>query len=181
MALVEWPFHTCECLFLPFPFHFHKENNQVTYFVWYTERNRLAIDMLLVVEMCCTAKERYWVLLYRERIAAMGAKGVSLKGTYEEHLELMQMKENIHRSVYGLEMCLGCERVCECEERMTEGVQHAWHCATCRKEAPLRVKPSFGSSLWRSSKMDSNNALADATRDSVLSRQTIGAQARGGI
>lgn len=47
--------------------------------------------------------------------------------------ELTRMKENIRRSVDALELCWGCERICECEEGMVDDAAPVWLCTECRR------------------------------------------------
>ena len=58
----------------------------------------------------------------------------------EEIRQLMQMKENVRRSVQALELCWGCERISECEGGIVDDAVPVWLCTKCRKRIQLNIK-----------------------------------------
>ncbi len=53
-----------------------------------------------------------------------------------EFRELKEMRENIHRSVNSLEICAGCDRICECEQWARDGGALRWLCFECVSNLP---------------------------------------------
>ena len=51
-----------------------------------------------------------------------------------EFQELKEMKENIRRSVNALELCWGCERICECKQQTVDDAAPVWLCIRCRNK-----------------------------------------------
>jgi hypothetical protein len=52
------------------------------------------------------------------------------------YLELKEMRDNIHRSVNSLELCSGCDRICECEKWIRNTGLIAWLCFDCLSKLP---------------------------------------------
>jgi len=84
--------------------------------------------------------------------------------------ELAVLKEGLRQKVNALELCHGCERICECEEGTVNGAQRVWLCATCWRESRVKVECVVGTSWWRSSRSEAiYSALVAATQASVAS------------
>ena len=64
-----------------------------------------------------------------------------------EYIELKQLREHIHQSVNSLELCGHCERICECEQWIVDGLAPVWLCIECLME--VRGAGAIGSSSTR--------------------------------
>ena len=63
--------------------------------------------------------------------------------------ELTQMRENIRR-MRSLELCWGCERICECEEGIVDDAAPVWLCGECQRRVSVGVRYVGKASLHRS-------------------------------
>lgn len=64
--------------------------------------------------------------------------------------ELIEMRENIRRSVQALELCWSCQRVCECEQRIVDDAAPVWLCRECQSTLPTAGQTGPGGLLWPS-------------------------------
>jgi hypothetical protein len=53
----------------------------------------------------------------------------------EEFVELIRMRENVRRSVDTLELCWGCQKICECQKPLGEDDEPHWLCEHCLEKA----------------------------------------------
>jgi len=58
--------------------------------------------------------------------------------------ELKQMRENICRSVNSLELCWGCDRICECERWLINESLPVWLCHECLVEVSCNLEKRSG-------------------------------------
>lgn len=62
----------------------------------------------------------------------------------EQQVELRRERENIRLSVNSLELCWGCDRVCECEQWLVNEATPVWLCLECTFEAAYRLEKQSG-------------------------------------
>jgi hypothetical protein len=86
-------------------------------------------------------------------------------------LGLGEMKANVRRSLHSLEMCWGCERICECERgRVDADVEPVWLCCECQVRSQSTAKSATWLSWWHSSRAAViYTALVAATQSSLPS------------
>lgn len=58
--------------------------------------------------------------------------------------ELKQLRDNICRTVNSLELCWGCERICECEQWLVNEAVPVWLCIHCLSEVSFRLQKQLG-------------------------------------
>jgi hypothetical protein len=58
--------------------------------------------------------------------------------------KLRKMRETVSRIVNSLELCWGCDRVCECEQWIANGTVPVWLCMECLSEVACRLETSSG-------------------------------------
>ncbi|MBI2815970.1 MAG: hypothetical protein HYX72_03425 [Acidobacteria bacterium] len=64
--------------------------------------------------------------------------------TVIEAEELRHMRETVSRTVNLLELCWGCDRVCECEQWVANESVPVWLCIECLSEVACRLETSSG-------------------------------------
>lgn len=57
--------------------------------------------------------------------------------------ELKQLRDNICRTVNSLELCWGCERICECEQWLVNEAVPIWLCIECLSEVSYRLQEEW--------------------------------------
>ena len=61
-----------------------------------------------------------------------------------ENHELKQLRDHISEIVNSLELCSGCERICECEQLLVNEAVPVWLCNECLLEFPWRLENLSG-------------------------------------
>lgn len=86
-------------------------------------------------------------------------------------VELGEMKANVRRSLQSLELCWGCERICECERgRVDADVEPVWLCCECQVRSQSTAKSATWLSWWHTSRAAViYGALVSATQSSLPS------------
>lgn len=64
--------------------------------------------------------------------------------------ELLEMRENIRRSVGALELCWSCQRVSECEQAVVDDAAPVWLCRGCRGKLRASEQAGHASLFWPS-------------------------------
>jgi len=64
-----------------------------------------------------------------------------------EFRELIGIRENVRHSVESLELCWSCERICECEQWLVNGVVSLWLCGECVDGVCRRLEEQTGMPL----------------------------------
>lgn len=64
--------------------------------------------------------------------------------------ELLEMRENIRRSVEALELCWSCQRISECQQGYVDDGSIVWLCADCWVQTQSRQRTAPGALLWPS-------------------------------
>ncbi len=54
--------------------------------------------------------------------------------------ELKHMRETVSRIVNSLELCWGCDRICECEQWVANETVPVWLCIECFPEVTYRLE-----------------------------------------
>lgn len=68
--------------------------------------------------------------------------------TMAETEELIQMRENIRRSVDALELCWSCQRVSECEPATVDDGPPVWLCSDCATRSRVLHLGEQGRLAW---------------------------------
>ena len=63
-----------------------------------------------------------------------------MEGVAADRKELKELRENVLRTVNSLELCWGCERVCECEEWAVKQEVVVWLCRDCLATVASRLQ-----------------------------------------
>lgn len=61
-----------------------------------------------------------------------------------EDQELRCMRNSVARIVNSLELCCGCDRICECEQWIANETVPVWLCIECYSEFAYRLEKSSG-------------------------------------
>ena len=67
-----------------------------------------------------------------------------METTVMETEELRHMRETVSRTVNSLELCWGCDRICECEQWVANESVPVWLCIECLSEVAYRLETSSG-------------------------------------
>ena len=75
-----------------------------------------------------------------------------MQNALSQNQELREMRDNVCRVVYSLELCWHCERICECERWAVNQAVAVWLCSEClsgtlqglaqASEARVSVRPA---------------------------------------
>jgi hypothetical protein len=58
--------------------------------------------------------------------------------------EWKEMRDTVSRTVNALELCWGCDRVCECEQWVANESVPVWLCIECLSEVAYRLEKASG-------------------------------------
>jgi hypothetical protein len=58
--------------------------------------------------------------------------------------ELKTLRENVSRIVQSLELCWGCERICQCEQWIVKQEVALWLCKDCLSSVSRRLEKQAG-------------------------------------
>jgi len=61
-----------------------------------------------------------------------------------EARELKGMRDSVNRNVNSLELCWGCDRICECEHWVANDTLRVWLCMDCSAEVAYRLEKRSG-------------------------------------
>ena len=61
-----------------------------------------------------------------------------------EARELKCMRDTVTRIVNSLELCWGCDRICECEQWVANETVPVWLCIECLSEVAYRLEKTSG-------------------------------------
>ena len=64
--------------------------------------------------------------------------------------ELLEMRENIRRSVEALELCWSCQRISECQPGYVDDGSIVWLCPECWTQTQSRQMTAPGALFWPS-------------------------------
>ena len=65
-----------------------------------------------------------------------------------EFEELVQMRENVRRSLQTLEVCWSCEKVSDCEQQVVDDGPPVWLCPACQETIRARLQKRPMSMRW---------------------------------